>query len=175
MCIARYVKCEYGYDPKDPCKQTCLDKPVNTGSKYTKDQCTTVCKNYMTTQEKFSQEVYESCRKRCEVYGMVPELDKQVVCSRVMVKCQYGYDPLDKCRQTCLASKEELSKDCEKTCTSNMSRMKFSDTTAEKNYWAKCVDTCKADSAPDVVPITCPRTLVSVKCQYGFDPSDKCK
>jgi hypothetical protein len=84
----------------------------------------------MTTQEKFSQDVYESCRKRCEVYGIVPELEGKVVCSKVMVRCQYGYDPLDKCRQTCLANKEELSKDCEKTCTSNMSRMKFTDKTA---------------------------------------------
>jgi hypothetical protein len=49
MCIQRYVKCTYGYDPKDKCKQTCLKKPVDTGSKYTAAQCTTLCKNFMTT------------------------------------------------------------------------------------------------------------------------------
>lgn len=83
-----------GYSESDPCKQTCVTQAKKTA-------CYTDCRKSINFLVQLPR--YEECLDKCD--GITkPTVDTESSdCPEVFVDCtkRGGYDPTDKCKQTC--------------------------------------------------------------------------
>ena len=109
-CPDTFVDCTYrgGYFERDYCKQTC--KLPHVGSPAfglsVEQNCNTACKA-RTLRQSFKDpadqyEWFKGCNNEC-----ITNQKTERVCSEFYVNCKDlgGYDPADKCNQTCVKKK----------------------------------------------------------------------
>jgi hypothetical protein len=158
-CVKKYVDCSKlgGYDPSDRCKQTCLHKTSNSLNTC-KDNCKSNAKRIAGSDLTKEKTLYYECAGKCE--GVTSVCNKRYVdCSRYG-----GYDPNDKCRQTCLKKEIAFDKDsCATRCKSDVKNMKFR-TDADQAKWLDiCVDKCTSTVEQPVAVARSAVALVSYK------------
>jgi len=137
-CTKKYVDCskQGGYDKTDRCKQTCLHKSVNT-LETCKDNCKTNAKRVAGSDLTKEKTMYYECADKCE--GVTS------VCPKKYVDCKMygGYDPNDKCRQTCLKKEVTFDKDsCADRCKTTGKDMKFRQDSDKAKWLDICVQKC---------------------------------
>ena len=151
-----------GYDPRDQCKQTCLQADP-------KATCINQC---VTTRGQGPRAPFQACIKACEhVVGIDCDPDYGFTdCSE-----QGGYDAKDQCHQTCVVREGANDKtSCGLICKQDMLTMNFKSRNSQYEYYQNCASTCM-QRLTSVDSRKCSKKYINCETFGGYDPRDQCK
>ena len=79
-----------------------------------------------------------------------------------------GYDPRDKCFQTCRISEADS---CAEKCSKSSKTITFNDIDEKYAYERECRAKCRKGEEP----VLCPSNFIDCNGYGGYDPKDVCK